>query len=117
MNGVNIVSNYKDKLHISDDELRQVSGGGYDSGAQDSSEVPGSIDYPIMLETDEKVRRFTDIAKKYDFRISVSDRTSSVDGRDYAAVLALNRSGFLHVMAGCRNSDPFASELDQFMVY
>ena len=111
------MSEQKDKSNIAEDELRQVSGGSYFIGMSGSSEIPGAIDYPIMLETEDKVRRFTDIAGKYDFRITVYSRGVSVDGKDYAAVLSLDRSGFIHVMAACRNSDPFAREMDQFMVY
>lgn len=110
------MSEHNSRPDIAEEELRKINGGAY-SDMPGSSESLGSIDYPIMLASESDVRKFTDIASKYDFRITVYKNGMSVDGKSFEAVMALDRSGFVHVMANCRSTDTFASELTQFMVF
>ena len=108
----------KENNMIPEEKLEKVSGGiWYDSGARDSSDVPGSFEMPIVLDTDEKVRSFVDRAMQYSFVIRVRDRSRSVDGKDYAQVLSLDRSSFVNVYAECSMSDPFGQIAMGYAVY
>ena len=100
----------EEKKQLTEEALKKVSGGFLnDAGAV------GGYEAPIVLDTDEKVRSFTDSAMQCSFDVRVRDRANSADGKDYAQVLALNRTGFVTVSVVCRYDDPFRAIINRYM--
>ena len=89
-----------EKRIIVEDALKNVSGG---AGTSDAC-----VEYPIMIETDEKVEKLVSEAQKCSFKVRVSDRKSSADAKDLEQVKALDRSWTVICHAECSNTDYFA---------
>ena len=89
------------KNTISENDLTIVSGGADSSAA-------GAVEYPILINTDERAERFSAEAAKCSFAVTVTDHKKTADAKVMSEVLALDRSHFVTCHAQCANTDYFA---------
>lgn len=83
----------KNNDYVPEKKLEKAVGGFYND-----SDAPQNLEAPIMLASEGDVKRFTDAAAllENDVRVSGTGHNNSVDGKNYEAVLALDRSGFVY---------------------
>lgn len=70
----------------------------------------------IKLETLENIKNFVNIAKQYEFKITLASGKYEVDAKSIVDIFSLDVSENIKLIAHTNNSSPFFEKIEKFLV-